>query len=177
MKSDWMSSFIGLVSESTRLPKWHSGKESAASARDTRDVGLIPGSGRSPGVGNGDLLQYSCLQSSTDRGDCPWSHKELDMTEVTEHTHQSPSGDRNHSRYFSSESEKESEVAQSCLTLCGPMDCSLPGSSVHGISQARMGSHSTGVGCHSLLQGIFPTQVSRIAGRCFTVWALVVNLI
>ena len=69
MKSDWMSSFIGLVSESTRLPKWHSGKESAASARDTRDVGLIPGSGRSPGVGNGDLLQYSCLQSSTDRGD------------------------------------------------------------------------------------------------------------
>ena len=39
-----------------------------------------------------------------------------------------------------------------------PMDCSLPGSSVHGISQARMGSHSTGVGCHSLLQGILPTQ-------------------
>ena len=29
--------------------------------------------------------------------------------------------------------EKESEVAQSCLTLCNPMDCSLPGSSVHGI--------------------------------------------
>ena len=31
---------------------------------------------------------------------------------------------------------KESEVAQSCLTLCDPMDCSLPGSSVHGIFQA-----------------------------------------
>ena len=29
-------------------------------------------------------------------------------------------------------------VAQSCLTLCGPMDCSLPGSSVHGISQVRI---------------------------------------
>ena len=32
----------------------------------------------------------------------------------------------------------ESEVAQSCLTLCDPMDCSLPGSSIHGIFQARV---------------------------------------
>ena len=36
------------------------------------------------------------------------------------------------------ESEKGSEVAQSCPTLCDPMDCSLPGSSVHGIFQARV---------------------------------------
>ena len=34
--------------------------------------------------------------------------------------------------------KSESEVAQSCLTLSNPMDCSLPGSSVHGISQARI---------------------------------------
>ena len=34
--------------------------------------------------------------------------------------------------------ESESEVAHSCLTLCNPVDCSLPGSSVHGIPQARM---------------------------------------
>ena len=34
--------------------------------------------------------------------------------------------------------ETESEVAQSCLTLCNPMDCSLPGSTVHGIFQARI---------------------------------------
>ena len=33
--------------------------------------------------------------------------------------------------------KKESEVAQSCLTLCDPMDCSLPGSSTHGIFQAK----------------------------------------
>ena len=32
--------------------------------------------------------------------------------------------------------ESESEVTQSCLTLCDPIDCSLPGSSVHGIFQA-----------------------------------------
>ena len=36
------------------------------------------------------------------------------------------------------ESESESEVAQPCLTLRDPMDCSLPGSSVHGIFQARV---------------------------------------
>ena len=34
--------------------------------------------------------------------------------------------------------KSESEVAQSCLTLSDPMDCSLPGSSVHGIFQARV---------------------------------------
>ena len=45
-------------------------------------------------------------------------------------------------------------VTQLCLILCHPVDCSLPGSSVHGISQAK----NTGVGCHFLLQGIFPTQ-------------------
>ena len=58
-------------------------------------------------------------------------------------------------------------VTQSCLTLCNPMDCSPPGSSVHGDSPGK----NTGVGCHALLQGIFPTQVSCVAGRFFTVWA------
>ena len=45
-------------------------------------------------------------------------------------------------------------VTQSSPTLCDPMDCSLPGSSVHGDSPGK----NTGVGCHTLLQGIFPTQ-------------------
>ena len=48
-----------------RLPWWLSGKESACNAGDP---GLIPGSGRSPGVGNGNPLQYSCLENSMDRG-------------------------------------------------------------------------------------------------------------
>ena len=48
-------------------------------------------------------------------------------------------------------------AAQSCLTLCGPMDCSPPGSSVHG----DFPGENTGVGCHALLQGIFPTQGSN----------------
>ena len=37
-------------------------------AEDVKDVGLIPGLGRSPGVGNDNPLQYSCLKNSTDRG-------------------------------------------------------------------------------------------------------------
>ena len=45
-------------------------KNPPANARDTRDTGLIPGWGRSPGVGNGKPLQYSCLENPMDRG--PW---------------------------------------------------------------------------------------------------------
>ena len=41
-------------------------------------------------------------------------------------------------RIIVSESESESEVAQWCPILCNPIDCSLPGSSVHGIFQARI---------------------------------------
>ena len=48
-------------------------------------------------------------------------------------------------------------VVQSCLTLYDPMDCSPPGSSVHGDSPGK----NTGGGCHPLLQGIFPTQGSN----------------
>ena len=44
-------------------------------------------------------------------------------------------------------------VIQSCPTLYNPMDCSLPGSSVHRDSSGK----NTGVGCHALLQGNFPT--------------------
>ena len=44
------------------------GKNLPASAGDTRYVGLIPGSGRSPGEGNGNLFQYSCLGNPKDRG-------------------------------------------------------------------------------------------------------------
>ena len=43
-------------------------KNPPANAGDARNVGLIPGSGRSPGVGNGNLIQYSCQESSMDRG-------------------------------------------------------------------------------------------------------------
>ena len=50
------------------LPDGSAGKESACHVGDSRDVGLIPGSGRSPGEGNGNTRQYSCLENPTDRG-------------------------------------------------------------------------------------------------------------
>ena len=43
-------------------------KNLPASAGDGRNMGSIPGSGRSPGEGNGDPLEYSCLENSKDRG-------------------------------------------------------------------------------------------------------------
>ena len=43
-------------------------KNPLASAGDVRDVGSIPGLGRSPGGGHGNPLQYSCLENSMDRG-------------------------------------------------------------------------------------------------------------
>ena len=62
-------------------------------------------------------------------------------------------------------------VTQWCPTLCDPMDCSPPDSSVHGDSPGK----NTGVGCHALLQGSSQprdwTKVSHIAGRFFTIWA------
>ena len=43
-------------------------KNPSASAGDIRDTGSVPGSGRSPGGGHGDPLQYSCLGNPMDRG-------------------------------------------------------------------------------------------------------------
>ena len=43
-------------------------KNLPADAADTRDVGSIPGSGRSPGEGHGNPLQYSCLENAMNRG-------------------------------------------------------------------------------------------------------------
>ena len=67
--------------------------------------------------------------------------------------------------------KKESEVAQSCLTVCDPMDCSIPGFSVHGIFQARVlewGAISFSRGSSRPSEW---TWFSHTAGRCFTLWA------
>ena len=53
--------------------------------------------------------------------------------------------------------ESESEVPQSCLTLCDPVEGSLPGSTIHGIFPGK----NAGVACHFFLQGIFPTWGSN----------------
>ena len=55
------------MATSRSFPGGTRGKELACNAKDVRDVGSIPGSGRSPGGGHGNPLQYSCLENSTDR--------------------------------------------------------------------------------------------------------------
>ena len=73
--------------------------------------------------------------------------------------------------HYSLESESENEVAQSCLILCEPIDYSLPGFSVHGIFQARV---LEWVAISFSRVSSWPrdqTQISCIAGRCFTLWA------
>ena len=62
-------------------------KNLPANVGDVKDVGSSPGSGRSPGEGNGNPLQYSCLENPMDRG-AWWAtvhgvSKESDMTEAT----------------------------------------------------------------------------------------------
>ena len=79
---------------------------------------------------------------------------------------------RSSQRAHSSCEDEEEEVAQLCLTLCDPRDCSLPGSSVHGIFQARVLEWVA----IAFSRGSSPTrdrtQVSCIAGRRLTVWAV-----
>ena len=67
--------------------------------------------------------------------------------------------------------ESESEVAQLCLTLCDPIDCSLPVSSVHGIFQAIVLEWVAISFSRVSSQSRAQTWVSRIVDRCFTVWA------
>ena len=86
-----------LVLQSTRnlpgLPGWLVAKESTSKAGDAGDTVLIPGSRRSPGEGDGNPLQYSCLENSIYRGTW-WTtvhgvSKQSDTTEAAEHAHTS----------------------------------------------------------------------------------------
>ena len=58
-------------------------KNPPANAGDTGDSGLIPGSGRSPGEGNGNTLQYSCLGNPMDRGAWKATAQELQELNIT----------------------------------------------------------------------------------------------
>ena len=68
-------------------------------------------------------------------------------------------------------SESESEVAQSCPTLCDPVDCSPLGFSIHGILQARILEWVAISFSRGSSWSRDQTQVSCIAGRCFNLWA------
>ena len=108
-------------------------------------MGSIPGLRRSPGERNGSPLQCFCLGNPMDRGS--WLALVHGVTSVR---HDLASKQNNVEIYI------YIAYAQSSLTLCGPMDCSPSGSSVHEILPGK----DTGVGCRFLLQGIFRSPES-----------------
>ena len=142
------------------------GKESAC---NVGDLGLIPGLGRSPGEGKGYPLQYSDLENSMDCIDhgVAKSRKRLsNFHSLTKKFQVSVCKWRQERPFFFKDTiEKESDVSQSCLTLCNPRDCSLPGSSIHEIFQARI-LESVAI---SFSRGSFQprdqTPISHTAGR------------
>ena len=72
------------------------GSDSKESACSVGDLDSIPGSGRSPGGGHGNPLQYPCLENPHGQrslaGYCPWGHKESDMTEGLSTAHMEKPG-------------------------------------------------------------------------------------
>ena len=127
------------------LFQWLSGGESACKAGDS---GSIAGLGRSPREGNGNPLQYSCLENPRHRGVwwatyTPCGREEFDTTECVcayTHTHTHPKCTSilvTKYIFLIGHNITAAKSLQSCPTLCDPIDGSPPGSPVLGILQAR----------------------------------------
>ena len=119
------------------------GSDTKESACNAGDLGWIPGLGRSPGVGHGNPLQYSCLENSHGQrslvGCSPWCHQ-VRHDWVTKHILANGvkrlfMNATDHSYIFFAEMSVQilccccccCWVAKSCLTLCNAMDCSISG--------------------------------------------------
>ena len=123
---------------------WGLPRGSSCNAGTAGDADSIPGSGRSPGGGNGSPLQYSCLENPMDRGAWPTTvYRVTKSWTQLYHWAQMHMCVLNHS------------------SLCDHMNCSPPDSAVHGILQERILEWEEG---HAVLQGIFPIQGSNL---CF----------
>ena len=130
------------------LPRWCSGKESPANARGTRDASTIPGSGRSPGEGDGNPFQFSCLGNPMNRGAC-WAtiHRVAKnwtrLKWLSTHTYRA----QVHLQYNTLQLKVipgeglRSEILNpifissvqslSRVWFCGPMNCGMPGLPLH----------------------------------------------
>ena len=156
-KAQSVTCLFGMYSLLGGLPDGSDGKESACNAGGPDS---IPGSVRSPGGGHDNPLQYSCLENPVDRG--AWMgpqtmrHNWVTST-ITVHFCTSfesvPAAVLLHWRFFDAFVFSWSVYP----TLCDPMNCSSPGSSVHETFPGK----NIGVGCGFLLPGIFPTQGSN----------------
>ena len=112
------------------------GKESAC---NTGDLGLIPASGRSPGEGNGNPLQYFCLENSMDWGAGGLQSMGLHWVGHDWATNTIPTMGKSSEKWvvWHKAAAAAAKSLQSCPTLCNPIDGSPPGSPVPGILQAR----------------------------------------
>ena len=131
-------------------------KNPPANAGDLRDEGSTPGLGRSPGE---SMATHSSILTWkipwTEETDGLWSTVSQSLKRLSMHNAElwKDHGLWNQTRVHVCVHAKS---FQSCPTLCNHMDHSLPGSSVHGMLQARI------LECHALLQGIFLTQGSNL---------------
>ena len=75
---------VGPVHRQVELPRWHQWQRTCLPMLETGDRGLIPGSGRSPGGGNGNPLQCSCLENSVDRGASQSKDHGVSQSDTTE---------------------------------------------------------------------------------------------
>ena len=146
------------------FPCGSAGKESDYMAGD---MGLIPGLGRSPGEGKGYPLQYSSLENSMD---CIVPGVAKSQTRLSNIFY------NNFWLILTCTKRwgltcKWVLVIQSPPTLCNPMDCSLPSSSVYGILQARILEWVVIPFSRGPSQTRGRVRVSCIAGRFFTIWA------
>ena len=142
------------------FPWWLSSKEFACKAGATADVHSVPGWGRFSGGGHGNPLQYSCLENPMDRRAWRATVHRVAQGQTGlkwQHTHKTY--------------QSESEAAQSCPTLCDPMDCSPPGSSLHGILQARVLEWGAISFSRGSSQPRDRTRFSRISGGHSNLWA------
>ena len=140
-------------------------KNPLVSAEDPRDVSLIPGSGRCPGVGNGNLLQYSCLQNSMYRGACQlqtMGSQRVGHDWATEHAH---------TVFYVVDILEINKAPNKILepnTLSVSRSLLSNSLQPHGLELTRQlcpwdsPGKNTGVGSHSCLQGIFLTWGSNL---------------
>ena len=119
---------------------------------------------------HGNPLQYSCLENPKDRG--VWQ-AHIDSTTFISNLFCFILFWKHHLPYLPSwkKWKKVLLVTQSCPALYNPMDCSPPGSSIHGILQARLLEWVAILFCRGSSQARNQTHISCIAGRLFTIWA------
>ena len=122
---------------------------------------MIPGLGRSPGKGKGYPLQYLSLWQNYSYSPSALKNTLVQVCCVPSSLRLTPSpllGLGSDVTLSIRPSLCSAVLSHSAVSdFLGPMDCSLPGSSVHGDSPGK----TTRVCCHALLQGIFPTQESN----------------